>query len=118
MNTAAGVHNPSGRSVPRRSAWSEFPPPEGVGQQDGQAGGLVGQPLLVGGHGRAQGEMADQLRQLPDIGVYGRLRLRDLAQRGPASARGIWATAKDALSQDYGNVTIDDLLGEFQALQK
>ena len=62
--------------------------------------------------------MADQLRQLPDIGVYGRLRLRDLAQRGPASARGIWATAKDALSQDYGNVTIDDLLGEFQALQK
>jgi flotillin len=57
--------------------------------------------------------MADSIRQLPEIGVYGRLRLRDLAQRGPASARGIWATAKDALDHEYGNVTIDDLLAEF-----
>ena len=62
--------------------------------------------------------MADQLRQVPDIGVYGRLRLNDLAQRGPVAARGLWATAKDALNQDYGNVTVDDLLAEFQGLQK
>src|SRR5438876_2056016 len=62
--------------------------------------------------------MADQLRQVPDIGVYGRLRLNDLAQRGPVAARGLWATAKDALNQDYGNVTVDDLLAEFQGQQK
>src|SRR3989440_7298290 len=62
--------------------------------------------------------MADQLRVLPEIGVYGRLRLRDLASRGPATARGVWATAKDALDQQYGNVTIDDLLSEFGTLQK
>src|SRR5437763_1688819 len=61
--------------------------------------------------------MADQLRQLPEIGVYGRLRLSDLAQRGPTAARALWATAKDALNQEYGNVTVDDLLAEFQGLQ-
>ena len=62
--------------------------------------------------------MADQLKQVPDIGVYGKLRLSDLAQRGPAAARGVWTTAKNALSQDYGNVTIDELIAEFEGLQK
>ncbi len=62
--------------------------------------------------------MADQLRQLPDIQAYGNLRLRDLAQRGPASARAMWGTAREALAQQYGNVTVDDLLHEFEALQK
>lgn len=62
--------------------------------------------------------MADQLHQVPDIGVYGRLRLADLAQRGPLAARSLWATAKDVLTQEYGNVTIDDLLAEFGAGQK
>ena len=55
---------------------------------------------------------------MPDIGVYGKLRLSDLAQRGPAAARGVWTTAKNALSQDYGNVTIDELIAEFEGLQK
>jgi len=62
--------------------------------------------------------MADQLRLVPDIGVYGRLRLHDLAEKGPAAAQRVWATAKDALTQDYGNVTVDDLLTEFQAIQR
>jgi hypothetical protein len=62
--------------------------------------------------------MADQLKQVPDIGVYGRLRLTDLASRGPAAARTVWATARAALSHDYGNVTVDDLLAEFESLQK
>ena len=62
--------------------------------------------------------MADQLRQVPDIGVYGRLRLSDLAQRGPMAARTLWATAKDALAQEYGGVTVDDLLAEFGAGRK
>jgi uncharacterized membrane protein YqiK len=61
--------------------------------------------------------MADQLRRVPDIGVYGRLRLRDLADHGPATARGVWATAKDVLTQDYGNTTIDDLMAQFPLMQ-
>ncbi len=62
--------------------------------------------------------MAVQLKEVPDIGVYGRLRLTDLASRGPVTARSLWATAKAALTQDYGNVTVDDLLAEFKNLQK
>jgi flotillin len=61
--------------------------------------------------------MADQLRQLPDIQAYGNLRLRDLAQRGPASARAMWGTARDALAQQYGNVTVAELLAEFENLK-
>ena len=80
-----------------------------------------GRPFLSGQRHRQAHDnphrlvLADQLRQLPDIQAYGNLRLRDLAQRGPASARATWTTAKDALIQQYGNVTVDDLLTEFEA---
>jgi flotillin len=57
--------------------------------------------------------LADQLRRVPDIQVYGALTLNDLVERGPASARGVWATAKAVLGKDYGNLTIADLLKRF-----
>ncbi len=59
--------------------------------------------------------VADQLRHIPDIQLYDALRLSDLETRGPASARGVWATAKQVLAADYGKVTIGDLLQRFQA---
>jgi flotillin len=62
--------------------------------------------------------MADQLRQVPDIGSYGKVRLRDLAESGPAAARGMWATAREALIQQYGDVTVEDLLAQFEGLKK
>ncbi|HEY3085034.1 MAG TPA: SPFH domain-containing protein [Candidatus Dormibacteraeota bacterium] len=62
--------------------------------------------------------MADQLRQVPEIKSYGKVRLRELAERGPAAARGMWATAREALIQEYGDVTVDDLLAQFEGLQK
>jgi len=62
--------------------------------------------------------MADQLRQVPDIKTYGKIKLRDLADKGPAAARGMWATAREALIEQYGDVTVDDLLAQFQGLQK
>jgi len=62
--------------------------------------------------------MADQLKQVPDIGVYGQLRLTDLASRGPVAARSLWTTAKAALTKDYGSVTVEDLLTEFKGLKK
>jgi hypothetical protein len=58
--------------------------------------------------------LADQLRRIPDIQVYDALRLSDLETRGPAAARGVWATAKQAMNQEYGKVTIGDLLQRFQ----
>ncbi|HEX9362930.1 MAG TPA: SPFH domain-containing protein [Candidatus Dormibacteraeota bacterium] len=62
--------------------------------------------------------MADQLRQVPDIRSYGKVRLRDLAESGPAAARGMWATAREALIQQYGDVTVEDLLAQFEGLKK
>jgi flotillin len=57
--------------------------------------------------------MADQLHQVSDIRVYDALRLSDLASKGPAPARAIWATAQSVLAKDYGNVTVGDLLKRF-----
>jgi hypothetical protein len=59
--------------------------------------------------------LADQLRHIPDIQVYDALRLSDLETKGPAAARGVWATGKQVLSQDFGKVTIGDLLQRFRA---
>jgi len=58
--------------------------------------------------------LADQLRELPDIQVYDALRLNDLAGKGPARARAVWATAQAVLGKDYGTVTVADLLKRFQ----
>jgi len=52
---------------------------------------------------------------VPDIEVYGALRLNDLANRGPASARAIWQTAQGVLGKDYGNLTVADLLKRFSS---
>jgi len=58
--------------------------------------------------------LAGQLKFVPDIQVYGALRLADLADRGPAPARAIWKTAEAVMGKDYGNVTIADLLKRFE----
>ncbi len=57
--------------------------------------------------------LADRLRSVPDIQVYGALRLNDLVSRGPASARAVWATANQVLGKDYGNITVAELLKRF-----
>jgi hypothetical protein len=59
--------------------------------------------------------LADQLRRVPEIQVYDALRLSDLAQRGPAPARAVWATAQAVLGKDYSSLTIGDLLKRFGA---
>jgi flotillin len=57
--------------------------------------------------------LAEQLRRIPDIQVYGPLTLNQLVDHGPASARAVWATAQAALGKDYGNITVTDLLKRF-----
>jgi flotillin len=57
--------------------------------------------------------LADQLRRIPDIQVYGPLTLNQLVDHGPASARAVWATAQAVLGKDYGSVTVNDLLKRF-----
>lgn len=59
--------------------------------------------------------LADQLHRIPNIEVYDALPLAALESQGPASARGVWATAKAALAKDYSQVTIGDLLKRFRS---
>ena len=59
--------------------------------------------------------LAGQLAQVPEIQVYGALRLSDLADRGPLPARAIWQTAQAVLGKDYSSVTVADLLKRFRS---
>ena len=54
--------------------------------------------------------LGEQLLRVPDIQLYGALKLNDLAERGPATARAVWQTAQAVLGKDYGNLTVSDLL--------
>jgi flotillin len=58
--------------------------------------------------------VATQLAQVPQIQVYGALRLSDLAEKGPAPARAVWQTAQAVLGKDYSNMTVSDLLTRFR----
>ncbi len=58
--------------------------------------------------------MAAQLAQVPQIQVYGALRLADLVDKGPAPARAVWQTAQAVLGKDYGAITVSDLLNRFR----
>ncbi len=55
---------------------------------------------------------AEQLMRVPDIRLYGTMKLEDLASRGPMAARQVWTTARAALGADYGKMSIDDLIAE------
>jgi flotillin len=61
--------------------------------------------------------LSDQLHRVPDIEVYDALRLSDLETKGPAAARAVWATAKTVLNEEYGKVTIGDLLAQYKGSQ-
>jgi len=60
--------------------------------------------------------MADQLRRSPEIKAYGAIKLRELGEKGPPAARGLWATAKSAMESHYADTTVDDLLNQFPLL--
>ena len=57
--------------------------------------------------------LAGQLAGVPQIQVYGALRLADLADKGPAPARLVWQTAQAVLAKDYSAITVSDLLKRF-----
>jgi flotillin len=57
--------------------------------------------------------LAQRLAEVPQIQVYGALRLADLADKGPGPARAVWQTAQAVLGKDYSAVTVGDLLNRF-----
>jgi flotillin len=58
--------------------------------------------------------LASRLSEVPQIRVYGSLRLADLADKGPGPARAVWQTAQAVLGKDYANVTVGDLIDRFR----
>src|SRR5205823_2883043 len=56
---------------------------------------------------------ADQLSRVPSIQLFGTVKLADLVARGPVQAQAVWRTAQAALGQDYGQMTVSDLLAKF-----
>jgi flotillin len=57
--------------------------------------------------------LAQQLKQIPQIQLFGSVTLAELAERGPAQAQIIWHTAEAVLSKDYGKMTVAELLSRF-----
>ena len=59
--------------------------------------------------------LAQQLKQIPQIQLFGAIKLSSLADRGPAQAQAIWHTAEAVLGKDYGDMTVAELLQRFGA---
>jgi flotillin len=59
--------------------------------------------------------LAQQLKQIPQIQLFGAVKLSALADRGPAQAQMVWHTAQNVLGKDYGEMTVAELLQRFGA---
>jgi flotillin len=57
--------------------------------------------------------LAQQLKQIPQIQLFGSVTLAQLAERGPAQAQIVWHTAEAVLGKDYGKMTVAELLSRF-----
>ncbi|HEX7264490.1 MAG TPA: SPFH domain-containing protein, partial [Candidatus Dormibacteraeota bacterium] len=57
--------------------------------------------------------LAQQLKQIPQIQLFGSVTLAELAERGPAQAQIVWKTAEAVLGRDYGKMTVAELLSRF-----
>jgi hypothetical protein len=59
--------------------------------------------------------VAQQLKAIPQIQLFGAIKLSSLADRGPAQAQAVWHTAQAVLGKDYGDMTVAELLQRFGA---
>ena len=59
--------------------------------------------------------LAQQLKQIPQIQLFGSVTLDQLADRGPAQAQMVWHTAENVLGKEYGKMTVAELLQRFGA---
>jgi len=59
--------------------------------------------------------LAQQLKQVPQIQLFGSIPLSQLAERGPAQAQMVWRTAETVLGKDFGKMTVAELISKFGA---
>ncbi len=57
--------------------------------------------------------LAQQLKQIPQMQLFGSVTLDQLADRGPAQAQMVWHTAENVLGKDYGKMTVAELISRF-----
>jgi hypothetical protein len=58
--------------------------------------------------------LADDLMRIPGIQRFGGMRLSELDDAGPRPLRTMWRVARDRLEQDYGDVTIGEMLDRYR----
>jgi hypothetical protein len=58
--------------------------------------------------------LADDLMRIPGIERFGGMRLSELDDAGPRPLRTMWRVARDRLEQDYGDVTIGEMLDRYR----
>jgi nucleotidyltransferase/DNA polymerase involved in DNA repair len=58
----------------------------------------------------ALGRLASDLRTVPGIERFGRLRLEELDRAGPRPLRAIWRVARERVDERYGKLTIGEVL--------
>jgi len=77
-------------------------------------------PPAVAGLGRestlddAAAALAGDLRAVPGIERFGRMRLADLDRTGPRPLRTMWRIARDQLDERYGQLTIGEIIDRYR----
>jgi flotillin len=63
---------------------------------------------------QAAGALADDLLRVPGIRRFADIRLEDLDRAGPRPLRTVWRIARDRLQQDYGQLTIGEIIDRYR----
>jgi hypothetical protein len=61
----------------------------------------------------AAAALAGDLRAVPGIERFGRMRLADLERTGPRPLRTMWRIARDQLDERYGQLTIGEIIDRY-----
>jgi flotillin len=62
----------------------------------------------------AAAALASDLRAVPGIERFGRMRLAELDRTGPRPLRTMWRIARDQLDERYGNLTIGEIIDRYK----
>jgi flotillin len=117
----------AGRSTPAASAPATGPvaaipaaPASAAATREAAAEAAPAPPPAVTGLRRestlddAAAALAGDLRAVPGIERFGRIRLADLDRTGPRPLRTMWRIARDQLDERYGQLTIGEIIDRYR----
>jgi pyruvate/2-oxoglutarate dehydrogenase complex dihydrolipoamide acyltransferase (E2) component len=109
----------AGRSTPAGAA-AAAPSPSQAAAPSPTAPAAAASPLpAIGRLARestlddAAAALAGDLRSVPGIERFGRMRLADLDRTGPRPLRTMWRIARDQLDERYGQLTIGEIIDRY-----